>query len=48
MPTIEDNLWWWEKDSVWSRPNKVFRNPNWQQEGRYLAKLSRFYSASIL
>jgi hypothetical protein len=37
-----------QKDSVWSRPNKVFRNLNWQQEGRYLAKLSRLYSASIL
>jgi ubiquinone/menaquinone biosynthesis C-methylase UbiE len=37
-----------QKDSVWSRPNKVFRNPKWTQEGRYLAKLARFYPASIL
>ena len=36
------------KDSVWARPNKVYRNMNFRQEALYLGKLSRLYPSSSL
>ncbi|MFL5625750.1 MAG: class I SAM-dependent methyltransferase [Ktedonobacteraceae bacterium] len=33
-----------QKDSVWTRPNKVFRNMDFRHEALYLGKLSRLYS----
>lgn len=36
------------KDSVWTRPNKVYWNMNFRHEALYLGKLARLYSTSSL
>ena len=32
-----------KKDSIWSRENRILRNPSFMKEGRYLAALTRLY-----
>ena len=33
-----------KEDSIWSRENRIFRNPSFMNEGIYLSELARLYS----